>query len=1003
MLTVAVLGPVEARRDGNRRPVPSGKTTELLVRLALDAGSRVRTDALVEDLWAEPVGRNTVQSKVSQLRRALGDRDLVVGSGDGYALMLDRGCVDALRVVDLAAAAAAARGAADPATALDKATAGLALFRGEVLVDAGDWASPHRTRLDEVRMGLVEDVLAARIELGSGGEVVAELEALVELHPLREGLWSSLITALYRAGRQADALAAYTRVRTLLIDELGIEPGTGLRALEQQVLRQSTQMEGSPLRPAVVVPGNLPPVATTMVGRAADVAALAPLLAKHRLVSVVGTAGVGKTRLALEVARALTSSGGVWLIRLDALDAADAVADPARLIAETLHVPGGRPGLVERLAGAETVLLLDNCEHLVDSLGVLAGSLLEAAATLRILTTSQVPLGIEGEYVHPLEPLSGADAVALFADRARTMRRRFVLDEDTMALVEDVCQSLDGLPLAIELAAARVRSLSLRDIARRLDDRFALLQDPSSHRPQRSRALGSAIAWSYELLFPDDQRCLWALSWYAGTATLEAAERVLVALGVPAAAVPDTITRLVDRSLVVADVADDESMRYRLLDSIRAYAGDRLQDAGQLDVAASAGAGWYADTAAWCDAHIRGERQAECLAIARAERANVDAALSWCAANDPALGARIADGFGWSWVVLGDGAAGAARIRRAVTPSAPARDRVTGMLLAGWLEASAGDLALAQDDLDRATVIAEELDDDLMRADVQRHLAFLAIQQGRPPDVLQCAATSLATYRQLALRWQTAASLLLAAYGSIMLGDTATATRDATEAVGILTPIGDSWGLVHAEAMLGGIAQAEHRFGDAARSLRRAADESQHLGFVGQRALHLATLARVLQRAGHTEDAAATFDQAIAASGACGDRRLAATARLNLARLHRADGDRTAALDLLQQNQRWYDGAGGGEGSLLNRCLLHAETSDSPELNEVLDEARATGNGEVQVYALDALARIAAEDHDRPGAERLLREADALTPSLAHLVDEPDRFDKCRTQQLLSS
>ena len=186
--------------------MPTGKTTELLVRLALDAGAPVRADVLVEDLWGEPVGRNTLQSKVSQLRRALGDRGLVPGSGDAYRLVVDPSGVDAFAVADLAAEASAARAAGDPALAARRAAEGLALFRGDVLVDAGDWAHPHRVRLDELRMGLLEDLLAARVELGSGGDVVAELEALVERYPLREGLWASLITALYRAGRQADAL-----------------------------------------------------------------------------------------------------------------------------------------------------------------------------------------------------------------------------------------------------------------------------------------------------------------------------------------------------------------------------------------------------------------------------------------------------------------------------------------------------------------------------------------------------------------------------------------------------------------------------------------------------------------------------------------------------------------------------------------------------------------------------------------------------------------------------
>jgi tetratricopeptide (TPR) repeat protein len=306
-------------------------------------------------------------------------------------------------------------------------------------------------------------------------------------------------------------------------------------------------------------------------------------------------------------------------------------------------------------------------------------------------------------------------------------------------------------------------------------------------------------------------------------------------------------------------------------------------------------------------------------------------------------------------------------------------------------------------DLESARAIAEELGDEVLRADTQRHLAFLRIQQGRPQDVLACAAASLGTTRALGLTWETAGGLILAAYGSLMLGDTETAARDATEAMRLLTPIRDSWALVHAGALLGGIAQAEHRFDDAVDALARAAQESQRLGFPGQAALHLASLARAQQRAGSTEEAAASLDRAIAAASASGDGRLASTARLNLARLRRAGGDDLEARRLLEENARWYDAAGDGDGALLNRCLLFAEASDDAALERVLDEAGVAGNQEVEVYALDALARIAAERGDRERARELLGTADSLAPAVAHLVDDHDRLDRSRAEHLMAA
>ena len=1007
MLTVGVLGPVEAHRDGVRLEVPAGKTTELLARLALEAGARVRTDVLIEDLWTDPTGRNTLQSKVSQLRRALGDREAVVGHRDGYSLSVEAEAVDALRAIELGAASAAARAAADPATALERAQPGLALFRGEVLVEAGDWAAAHRTRLEEVRLGLVEDALAARVDLGAGGEVVAELEGLVEQHPLREALWCLLILALYRSGRQADALAAYARVRRLLLDELGVDPGVELRTLEQQVLQQRVDLGSRVTRPAGV-PGNLPPPGRPIVGRAEDLAALPGALRAGRLLTLVGPAGVGKTRLALEVAPTLVTGGagpagralvpgGVWLVRLDAVPSGGSAYAVSQAVHEALHVGGDRE-LRALLAEPGTVLLLDNCEHVAVAIARLVQRLLEEVPSLRVLATSQVPLGLDAEHVHRVQPLSQEESVSLFARRAEEVPRPFVLDEATAALVEQVCRRLDGLPLAIELAAARVRSLSVRDIARHLDDRFTVLRDPSSQSPERRRALAGAIGWSYDLLFPDDQRGLWALSCFAGSASLDGFEHVLGVLGVPKAATLDTVTRLVDRSLVSLEEDQGGVVRYRLLDSVRAYAADRLLESGQLATVAAAHAEWYAGVAAWSDERVRTRHQPECLSVARAERANVDAALAWCAEHDRGLGLRIALGCGWTWVVLGDGPAGAARLRSALYDGAPPVERAQALLLAGWLEASAGDLALAQADLDAARSLGA--DDESWRADLERHEAFLAIQQGRPELVSERATSSLRRARDLGDGWRAAGAAVLAAYGALMVGDTAVATRHGEVAVDLLATIADPWVLVHAQAMLGGVAQAEHRLADAAAALERAAEESAAMGFLGQAALHRATLGRVLQRLGDS-GAAEACERAIGEAVSVGDGRLAATARLTLARLHRVAGEVSAARELLELNARWYESAGGGDLALVNAAVLASVRDDADRLAAVLERARSESDPEAQLWALDGLARLVAEAGDEPRAAALLHESDALAAGLAHVVDDSDRFDALSARDLL--
>ena len=322
------------------------------------------------------------------------------------------------------------------------------------------------------------------------------------------------------------------------------------------------------------------------------------------------------------------------------LETAATAHDVIDTLIAALNVTGGEAALFERLKGDAALVILDNCEHVIDAAADLAVRLLDAAPGLRILCTSQVPLDVDGEALFELAPLALADAVELFTRRATAQRKNRAVGEADDA-VHDLCRSLDGLPLAIELAAARTKTLSIEEITRRLDDRFNILSDPTSRRPERRRALKATIRWSYELLFPDDQRGLWALATFAGGAPLPAVEFVLEALDVPAAAAIDVVGRLASRSLVIVD---DEGasmpVRYRLLDSIRAFALEAMTEAGMSERALAAHAAWFADAAASSTEGVRSSRQAEHLAFARAERANIDAALALERDARPAARAR---------------------------------------------------------------------------------------------------------------------------------------------------------------------------------------------------------------------------------------------------------------------------------------------------------------------------------------------------------------------------
>jgi predicted ATPase/DNA-binding SARP family transcriptional activator len=965
VLTVAVLGRVEVRRDGVCAVVPSGLTTELLVRLALDAGRPVRAERLVEDLWTGAIGirPNTLLAKVSQLRHALGDPAALTGGPEGYTLAVDPGRVDALRALRLADEGVALLAAGNAATAAATCREGLALFGAEVLPAAGGaaWVLPHRVRLEEARLRLLEDELAARLALGATGEIVGELESLVAVHSLRERLWALLITALYGAGRQSDALAASRRVARLLSDELGVDPGPELAALERQVLAHDPALVPGARSPAAGRRlGNIPVPVTPLVGRVDELTALLRALDSNRLVTVVGSAGVGKTRLAVEAAGRSTAPDGVWLVRLEG---ARTTAELPVAIADAVPaVDGSRRDVAADLRGADLFLLLDNCEHLTDGLAALVGAVLAAAPRTRVLATSQRPLGLDGELVFPLDPLPERDAVTLFAQRAAERRAAFALSGDTAPAVAQLCRALDCLPLAIELAAARTRIMTVPEIARRLDDRFSLLADPTSTRPERRRTLFAAIAWSYDLLFPDDQHGLWALAQFPGGATMPAMEHVLDALGIPAGSALDIVDRLVDRSLVTVDADGTAGTRYRLLDSVRAFAVDRAAEAGKAGAAADALVSWTAGFAATVARSVRGHDQAEQVAATAAERATIDAALDRARATDPLTGLRIAVDLGWAWVLLDDGAApGRLRAARLAAVSPPRELEVGALLLESWFEAMSGDLKPARTLLDRATALADG--DASLAVRARWYGGFILPQEGRAAEALAELATCRDAYAATGAAWEEGGTELLAAFASLALGDTAAGRTACEEAIRILRPIGDAWALLHAEGALGRIAHAEQRFTDAARHHGSAAESADRLGFGGAAALHRVQLGRAQCQAGDPA-AADTLQRAVDGAQLAGDRRLLTLAQVAQAEVLRSAGDRPAARTLLETAHRWYAESGAGEGAALAACLratMRAEDGEpgaEQDLRSIRDAAESVGDREVQALASAALVGV---------------------------------------------
>ncbi|VVJ18683.1 Transcriptional regulator [Amycolatopsis camponoti] len=641
----AILGPVEARRpDGTSVPLGGPQLRGLLALLALDAGRVVSAGRLIDGLHGDrpPEGAaEALQSQVSRLRRRLRDggaADGLVEFGPaGYRLAVDPQDVDVHRFERLAAEA---RATPDPAAKSALLTEALALWRGPALDGLAD--PPRAARLAELRLAATEDRVEADLALGRHEQLVAELRELAGEHPLRERLTAQLIRALHGSGRSAEALTAFAEIRERLADELGADPSPELADAHVAVLRAA---EPAPARP-------VPVPLTGFVGRT-ELDDLRGALADARLVTLTGPGGAGKTRLAIEAA-----AGEACFVELaTTTDVPRAVLAALGLREQGVLAPGvaGEPAdrLAAALADRSLLLVLDNCEHVVAEAARLVRRLLGACAGLRVLATSREPLGLTGEKVVPVGALPAGAAARLFTDRAAAVAPGSVPDPGAVARI---CAALDGLPLAIELAAARLRSLSADDIAARLGDRFRLLSRGDRTAEPRHRTLRGVVEWSWDLLEPDEQRLAARFAVFVGGARLEAVERVCAEPDAHRDTDPDAealFTGLVEKSFV--EFADG---RYRMLETIRAFCAEHGDDRRAEH------ARYFLDLARAAEPKLRGADQLTALAALTAEHADLHAALRWSAAEEPETAVRLIAALTWYWWLRG--------LRSEVTPFADA-------------------------------------------------------------------------------------------------------------------------------------------------------------------------------------------------------------------------------------------------------------------------------------------------------------------------------------------
>ncbi|WUW22769.1 AAA family ATPase [Streptomyces sp. NBC_01463] len=700
-----ILGVTEARDEsGDALSLGGTRLRALLAALALRPGRPVPVTDLVDDVWADEPPADApaaLQALVGRLRRVLG-KDALASTPGGYRLVAGRDDVDLYVFERLARQGTAELEAGAPAEAARTLREALALWRGPALADLPDGDRGHALRPEAHRLAARERRIEADLRWAAAtgrppadadsdtstapdpAALVAELTELTAAHPYDERFRAQLIRALRADGRQADALAAYEDARRTLADGLGTDPGPELTTLHQELLSPAPT---APVPPAPdgappAARGNLRPRLTSFVGREPELHAIRDELTRSRLVTLTGPGGSGKTRLAEESAahenRTAAAPREIWLAELAPVEDPDAVPGAVlsalglretALLRDSTHdgpLPRTDPVdlLVDHLAHGSrsrpVLLILDNCEHVIDAAAALAETLLTRCPELRVLATSREPLGVPGESVRPVDPLPADPALRLFTERARAVRPGFDPEHEPAhdpEAVAEICRRLDGLPLAIELAAARLRLLGPRQIADRLDDRFRLLTGGSRTVLPRQQTLQAVVDWSWDLLDEDERTALRQVSVFAGGWDLAAAEAVV---GAPAetggtvlADTADLIGALVDKSLVVASPAGDGTMRYRLLETIHEYAAERCAETPDIRTAAGrAHTAYFTALVEQAEPLLRSSEQLPWIQHLETDLDNIRAALQRTTTAGPTGepdAARLVLGMAWFW------------------------------------------------------------------------------------------------------------------------------------------------------------------------------------------------------------------------------------------------------------------------------------------------------------------------------------------------------------------
>ncbi len=777
-----VLGPLRIEREGEPVSVTSGRQRALLANLLIAGDEVVSAERLIEAVWGDDLPSNpanTLQHGVAQLRKLLepersrsNPARVLVSEGAGYRLNLDDHSTDMTEFQTAVDRGRDLLEQSQPGEATDGLTAAMALWRGPAYSDFAyaDFARAESERLNELRIQCRELLIDATAAADGPETVIPTLEGLVVEFPYREGLWSRLMKSLYQTGRQAEALRVYREASRVLGDELGIDPSPELRQLEEQILLQDPALEQTKRR---TTRHNLPAFTTSLVGREDALAQVLEYTTSARLTTLLGPGGSGKTRLAIEAAHRVVNDypDGVWLVRLDDLTDTNLLA---ATIGDAVRMPENRDQavvetLATHLADKRSLLVLDNCEHLIDAVAGLGDKLLDRCPSLVILATSQEPLHINGEQRFPVPPLqlpgdSGSPfddintvpAVQLFMERASAIDPGIDQSPTSVAAIANIVQALDGIPLAIELAAARTDVLTPTEIARRLADRFEILDNGPRDAPHRQRTLRNTVEWSAGLLDPIERSFFERLCVFAGCFDVTAAAAVTATSGTQALSL---IGRLVQRSLITRSSAVAGESRYRLLESLRIFGMEQLAQSGELDATRDLHLNHYAERTLQYDIALAGAGQSVAFEGMVADQDNLRSAMGWSLESrcfSPGVMVAARAGRFWDWRgSLAEAVTWTDRFIDAVDDqTVPALAILVSW--AGYFAWELGEAARAEDLIARAVNIATEQGDDYARAIALTGSALQARVGGEAADAVKIDGDIREVAQQIGDGWLAA-------------------------------------------------------------------------------------------------------------------------------------------------------------------------------------------------------------------------------------------------------